>query len=140
METKLRMHNQKSCISALHGSLCKGDIKKWFCLCRVLRCEFALLVMFKAIYSPERLSSKRHPRYLTFACLISMSLYTIFKELTFRSLCLLPNIDFVFLFQSGYLIYSQQTSHTHLKNLLLVAFGFQFCFYVGKLYKYHSIK
>ena len=121
METKLRMHNQKSCISALHGSLCKGDIKKWFCLCRVLRCEFALLVTFKAIYSPERLSSKRHPRYLTFACcLISMPLYTIFKDLAFRSLCLVPNnIDFVLSCPKCILnLLSTNQSHTLEKSLI----------------------
>ena len=47
---------------------------------------------FKAIDSPERLSSKIHPRYFTFACcLISMSLYVIFKGLSFRNLCLVTN-------------------------------------------------
>ena len=52
---------------------------------------------FKAIDSPERLSSKIYPRYFTFACcLISMSLYAIFKGLSFRNLCLVTNnTDFV---------------------------------------------
>ena len=53
--------------------------------------------MCKAIDSPEGLSSKTHPKYLTFSsCLIYMPLYTIFKDLPFRSLCLAPNnVDFV---------------------------------------------
>ena len=53
--------------------------------------------MFKAIESPERLSSKIHPRYFTFACcLISIPLYTIFEGLALWSVCLVPNnIDFV---------------------------------------------
>ena len=53
--------------------------------------------MFKAINSTERLSSKIHPRYLTFACcLTSVPLYTIFKDLAFQGLSLVPNnIDFV---------------------------------------------
>ena len=71
--------------------------KKTILSSRNLRREFILSITFKAIDSPERLSSKIHPRYLTFACcLISMPLYTIFKDLAFPSLCLVPNnIDFV---------------------------------------------
>ena len=53
--------------------------------------------MFKAIDSRERLSFKIHPRYFTFrCCLISLPLYTIFKDLALPSLCLVPyKIDFV---------------------------------------------
>ena len=56
--------------------------------------------MFKSIDSPERLSSKIHPRYFTFACcFISVPLFTILKDLSFRSLCLgRNNIDFVLFF------------------------------------------
>ena len=58
--------------------------------------------MFKAIDPTERHSSKIHPRYLTSACcLISMPLYAIFKDLAFRSLCLVPsNIDCIVNFLS----------------------------------------
>ena len=68
------------------------EFKKQFCLCRNLRREFIPSITFKAIDSPERLSSKIHPTCFTFACgLISMALYTIFKDLAFQSLCLVPN-------------------------------------------------
>ena len=111
--------SERGCISTLHKRLCKGGVKKGFCLCKNLRCEFILSIMFKAIDSPERPSSKIHPRYLTFACcLISMPLCTLFKDLPFQSLCLVPNnIDFFCFVQSVYLICCQQTSHTRLKNL-----------------------
>ena len=70
----------------------KGVLKKQFCLCRNLRREFTLSITFKAIDSPERLLSKIHPRYFTFACcLIAMPLYTMFKDLALPSLCLVPN-------------------------------------------------
>ena len=55
-------------------------------------------IIKKRLYLPsERLLSKIHPRYFTFAwCLISVPLYTVLFELAFRSLCLVPNnIDFV---------------------------------------------
>ena len=74
-------------------------LKKRLCLCRNLRCEVILSTMFKAMDSPERLKIhlKIYPGYLTFACcLISMPLYTTFKDLAFRNLYLVPNnIDFV---------------------------------------------
>ena len=83
--------SRRDCISALHKSLRKGGVKNDFVYAENLRREFILSITFKAIDSPERLSSKIHPRYLTFACcLISMPLYTIFKDLAFQSLCLVP--------------------------------------------------
>ena len=53
--------------------------------------------MFDATDSVERLSSKLRPRYFTFVCcLIFIPLYTVFKDLEFGSLWLLPNnLDFV---------------------------------------------
>ena len=40
----------------------------------------------------ERVRSKTQPRYFSFAySLISVPLYTMFKALVFRSLCLVPN-------------------------------------------------
>ena len=77
--------------------------------------------MFKAIDSPEILSSKIHPRYLMFACcLISMPLYTISKDLAFQSLCLVPiNIDFVLSCPKCILILlSTNQSHTLEKSLI----------------------
>ena len=63
------------------------------------------------------------------------------KALAFRSLCLVPNkIDFVFSWPKYTLKYYQQTSHTNVKNLLVVAFQFQLPFYTGKLCKYHLHK
>ena len=102
LETELCRRNQNEVVSVHYIKVyVKGGVKKRFCLRRNLRREFILLITFKAIDSPERLSSKIHPRYLTFACcLISMPLYTIFKDLAFRSLCLVPNnIDFVVLYK-----------------------------------------
>ena len=65
----------------------------------------------------------------------------MFKALAFRSLHLVPNeIDLVCLGRNTHLIYYQQTSHTNLKNLLVVAFQFQLHFYAGKLCKYHLHK
>ena len=99
LEIRLRRYNQKKgFISALHKNLRKGGVKKRFCLHRNLRREFMLSITFKVIDSPERLSSKVHPAYSTFTCcLISIPSYAIFKELAFRSLCLVTNnIDFVF--------------------------------------------
>ena len=71
-------------------------LKNDFCPCRNLRRELILSITFKSIDSPERLSSKMHPKYFTLACcLMSMPLCTIFKDLAFRILCLVPNnIDF----------------------------------------------
>ena len=49
----------------------------------------------KVIDSTEKLSSKIHLNNFTFAyCLISVSLYTVFKVLAFRSLCFRNKIDF----------------------------------------------
>ena len=88
---------KRDCISGLNESLLAGGVKKRFCLCGNLRREFTLSIKFKVIDLPDRLSSKIHPRYFTFPyCLISVPLYTIFKDLSFRSLCLVPNtIEFV---------------------------------------------
>ena len=67
LETNLCKHNQKEVISVhymkvyVKGVLLKSD----FCLCRNLRSEFILSITFEAIDSPERLSSKIHPRYFT---------------------------------------------------------------------------
>ena len=85
LETRLCSHNEKrGCISALQKGLLKGGVKKQFCLCGNLGCEFAFSVTFKVIDSPERRSSKIHPRYFTFAfCLISIPLYTMLKDLAF---------------------------------------------------------
>ena len=99
LEIRLRRYNKKKgCISALHKNLRKGGVKKRFILRRNLRREFTLSITFKAIDSPERLSSKVHPAYSTFTCcLISIPLYAIFKDLAFRGLCLVTNnIDLVF--------------------------------------------
>ena len=43
-------------------------------------------------------------------------------------------------YQTLFLIYYQQTSHTNLKNLLVVTFQFQLHFYAGKLCKSHLHK
>ena len=47
--------------------------------------------------SPERVSSKMQPKYVTLEyCFILMSLYWMFSGFNFLILCLLPNkIDFV---------------------------------------------
>ena len=98
LKAKLCKHNQKKGqISALHKILSKGGIKKRFVLCRNFRREFTSSITFEAFDSPERLWSKILPRHFTFAyCLISVSLYAMFKALAFRSLCLVQNkIDFV---------------------------------------------
>ena len=42
--------------------------------------------------------------------------------------------------QNIHLIYYQQTSHTNLKNLLVVAFQFQLNFYAENQCKYHLHK
>ena len=75
----------------------KGGVIKGLCLCRNLMHEFILSIMFKVIDSLDRISSEILTRYLTFACcLISVPLYTIFRDLAFQSLCLVSNnIDFV---------------------------------------------
>ena len=97
LETKLCRHNKKrDSINGLHKGLRKGGVNKRFYRYRNLRREFILSITFKAIDSSERLSFKIHSRYFTFACyLTSMPLYTIFEDLAFQSLCLVPNnIDF----------------------------------------------
>ena len=111
-------------------SLPEGGVKKRFCPCRNLRREFILSITFKSIESPERLSSKMHPKYFTSACcLMSVPLYTIFKHLAFQILCLVPNNSgFFCLVQSVNLVYCQQTSYTRSKNLWLVAFQFELRF------------
>ena len=104
LETKLCKHNQKEVVSVHY---IKGGVKKRFCQCRNLRCEFISSIAFKANDSLERLPSKIHLRYFTFACcFISIPLYKIFKDLEFQSLCLVPNN-----IESVYLIYCQQTSN-----------------------------
>ena len=135
------MHYIKFYVKGGRGGV-GGNVKKRFCLCRNLRREFILSITFKAIDSPETLSFKIHPRYFTFACcLISIPLYTIFKDLAFQSMCLVSNnIDFILSCSKCILNFFQQISHTHSKNLWLVAFQFPFRFYVGKLYKYHQHK
>ena len=98
----------------------KGALKKRFCLCRNLGREFILSITFKAIDSPpERLSSKMHPRYFTFACcLVSILLYTIFKDLAFRSLCLVVNnIDFALSCPKCILNFLSTNQSHKLKNL-----------------------
>ena len=59
----------------------------------------------------------------------------MFKALAFQILCIVRSkLDFVFSWPNCvHLIYYQQTSHTNLKNLLVVAFQFQLHFYAGKL-------
>ena len=115
-------HNQKEVVSVHYIKVyVKGMLKNWFCLCRNLRGEFILSITFKAIDSPERLSSKIHPGYLTFeCCLISMPLYTIFMDLAFQSLCLVPNnIDFVLYCPKCILnLLSRSQSHTLEKSLI----------------------
>ena len=97
METKLCRHNQKEVVLVHYTRVYLKEVLKNDFVYVETRREFILSITFKAIDSPERLSSKIHPRYFTFACcLISMPLYTIFKGLALRSLCLVPNnIDFV---------------------------------------------
>ena len=75
-------HNQKDVASVHYIKVyVKWVLKIDFCLCRNLRCEFTLLITFKFFNSPERLPSKIHLRYFTFGCcLISVPLYTIFKD------------------------------------------------------------
>ena len=82
LETKLYRHRQKEVVSMHYIKVdVKGVLKKRFCLCQNLRCEFILSITFKANDSPERLSSKIHPRYLAFACcLISMPLTGILRN------------------------------------------------------------
>ena len=111
---------------------------KTICLCRNLRREFILSIKFKAIDSPDL---KYIPDIWLLHCyLISVPLYTIFKDLVFRSLCLVPNIYFVLSCPKRLLnLLSANQSH-FLKNFWLVSFQFQFNFYVRKLYKYHQHK
>ena len=86
LETKLCMPNQKEVVTVHYIKVFVNGVLKRFCLCRNFRREFILSITFKAIDSPERLSSKIHRRYFTFACcLISMPLYTMFKDLAFQS-------------------------------------------------------
>ena len=96
-------------------------IRKLFCLYRNFRRKYILSITLKAIDSHLILSCKVHPRYFTFACcLISMPLYTIFKDLTFRSLCLVPNnTDFVLSFLKCMLnLLSANQSHKFEKSLI----------------------
>ena len=62
-----------------------------------LNLEFILFITWMAMDSPERVSSKMQPKYVTLEyCFILMSLYRIFSGFDFLILCLLPNkIDFV---------------------------------------------
>ena len=70
-----------------------------------------------------------------------MPLYTIFKDLAFHSLCLVPNnIDFVLSCLKCILnLLSTNQSHK-LKKSLIRCFSIYVCFYIGKLYKYHQYK
>ena len=117
-------------------------LTKWFCLWRNFRCKFTLSITFKAIDSPEKLWSKIHPRYFTFSCcLIYVPLYTMFKALSFWILRLVLNkLIFFVLAKNVHLIYHQQTNHTNIKILLVVAFQFQLHFCPGKLSKNHLHK
>ena len=128
---------KRGCISALHKSLPNGSVKKRFCLCRNLRREFILSITFKAIDSPQRLSFKIYPRYLAFACcLISMQSYTIFKDLAFRSLCLIPNnIDFVLSCPKCILnLLSTNQSH-RLEKSLIICFSISISAFMLENYK-----
>ena len=63
--------------------------------------------------SPERISSKMQPKYLTLEqCFILMSLYWMFSDFDFLILCLKPNKIDVVLSSSKceYLIYYLPTS------------------------------
>ena len=131
-ESKLCRHKSKrGCISVLHKSLRKRGVEKRFCLCRNFRREFILSITFNAIVSPEILQFKIHPRYFTFTyCLISMPLHTIFKNLAFRSFCLVPsNIDFILSCPKCILnLLSTIQSHTLEKSLISCFSNFSFAF------------
>ena len=114
----------------------KGGVKKLFCLCRKIRCEFPLSITFKAIDSPQRISSKIHTTYFTW---FLYHYIQRLRPLAFRSLCLVSTKFILFcLGRNVYLIYHQQTSHTNLKSLLVIAFQFQLHFYARKPCKYHQ--
>ena len=79
---------------------------------------------------------KIHSRYFPFVCcLIYIILYRIFKDLAFRSSCLVPNtIDFVLFCLKFILILLSKNQSQKLQN----SFQFQLRFYVGIIYKYHQ--
>ena len=89
----LRRHNQKEVLSVQYMKVCKWGAKKRSCQCRNLKREFTLLsITLKAVDLPERLSYKIYPRYFTFeCCLISIPLYTMFKDLACQSLWQVTN-------------------------------------------------
>ena len=128
LKTKLCKHNQKE-VEWVHyiKVYAKGVLS---CLCGNFWSEFTLSIAFKAIDSPERLWPKIHPRYFTFPyCLISVLLYKMFKALAFRCLFYYQiKLTLFCLGQNVYLIHYQQTSHTNMKNLLVVSFQFQLHF------------
>ena len=52
-----------------------------------------MFITFKAIDSPERVSSNKQPRYVTvWYCLMCISPYLISRLLTLLSLCFVPNL------------------------------------------------
>ena len=93
----LHAYSMKGWITALHNNLSKGKLRNLFWQERNLNLEFILFITWMAMVSPESVSSKMQPKYVTLDyCFILISLYWMFGSFHFLIFCLLPNkIDFV---------------------------------------------
>ena len=90
--TKLNKYNQNRAVRELHSNLRRGGDKNLFFLYKNLTLLLILFITFKAIDSPERVSSNKQPRYVTvWYCLMCISPYLISKLVTLLSLCFVPN-------------------------------------------------
>ena len=113
----------------LENKLCKHNLKEvvsvHYVKVYLKRCQRMILPL-----------QKIHSRYFPFVCcLIYILLYRIFKDLAFRSSCLVPNtIDFVLFCVKCILILLSKNQSQKLQN----SFQFQLRFYVGIIYKYHQ--
>ena len=74
------------CIRELQSNLWRGGDKNLFFLYKNLSLLLILFITFKAIDSPERVSSNKQPRYVTvWYCLMCISPYLISRLLTLLS-------------------------------------------------------
>ena len=145
LKTKLCKHNQKKVESVHYIKVyTKGVLKNGFVYVETSGKNLLYQLRSRRLTHQTDFDLKYTQDIFYFTvsyCLIYVPLYTKFKALAFRSLCLVPNkIILFFLGWNVHLIYYQQTSHTNLRDLLVVAFQFQLHFYAGKLCKYYLHK
>ena len=106
LETKLCRHSQNKVVSVDYTKVyIKGVLKNDFVCVETEDLNLFYQLPSKTLIHQRDFSSEIRPRCLAFACcLISMLLYTIFKDFAFWSLCLYQIILILFYFiQSVYL-------------------------------------